>query len=123
MERAICDLKLQGLKLYPTYQRWSPDDRDKAFNLEKAQELGIPVLVHMSGSTLTSAPMKFSKPMLLDDVGNEFRKLRLIIAHMGIPWVDEAKYMLTKHANFYGDLSYFIGSIDERNTLPISIKL
>jgi predicted TIM-barrel fold metal-dependent hydrolase len=117
LERAIYDLKLQGLKLYPTYQHWSPDDRDKAFPIfEKAQELGIPVLVHMSGSTLTSAPMKYSKPMLLDDVGNEFRKLRLIIAHMGIPWVDEAKYMLTKHANFYGDLSYFIGSID-RETL------
>jgi predicted TIM-barrel fold metal-dependent hydrolase len=117
LERAICDLKLKGLKLYPTYQHWSPDDRDLAFPIfEKAQELGIPVMVHMAGSTLTSAPMKFSRPILLDDVGNEFRKLRLIIAHLGLPWVDEAKYMLTKHANFYGDLSYFIGSID-RETL------
>jgi len=116
LERAICDLKLTGLKLYPTYQHWSPDDRNLAFPIfEKAQELGIPVTVHMAGSTVTSAPMKYSKPMLLDDVGNEFRNLKLIIAHMGLPWVDEAKYLLTKHANFYGDLSYFNGCIDREN--------
>ncbi len=117
LERAIDELKLKGLKLYPTYQHYSPNDREKAFPIfEKAEELDIPVLVHMSGSTLLDAPMKFSKPMLLDDVGREFRNLRLIIGHMGIPWVQEALYMLTKHANFYGDLSYFLGTID-RETL------
>ena len=117
LERAINDLNLQGLKLYPTYQSYSPDDREKAFPIfEKAQELDIPVLVHMSGSTLIDAPMKFSRPMLLDDVGREFRKLRIIVGHMGIPWVEEALYLMTKHPNFYGDLSYYLGTID-RETL------
>jgi len=117
LDRAINGLKLQGLKLYPTYHSYSPDDREKAFPIfEKAEDLDIPVLVHMSGSTLIDAPMRFSKPMLLDDVGREFRKLRVIIGHMGIPWVEEALYLLTKHPNFYGDLSYYIGTID-RETL------
>lgn len=115
LERAINDLHLQGLKLYPTYQHYSPDDREKAFPIfEKAQELDIPVMIHMSGSTLTDTHPY--QPMILDPVGREFRKLRVIMAHMGLPWVQEALYMLTKHANFYGDLSYFNGTID-RETL------
>jgi predicted TIM-barrel fold metal-dependent hydrolase len=115
LERAINDLHLQGLKLYPTYQHYSPDDREKAFPIfEKAQELDIPVMIHMSGSTLTDTHPY--PPMVLDSVGVEFRKLRVIMAHMGLPWVQEACYLLTKHANFYGDLSYYNGTID-RETL------
>ena len=41
-------------------------------------------------------------------MGREFRSLRLIIAHLGLPWVEEALFLLTKHPNFYGELSYFI---------------
>jgi predicted TIM-barrel fold metal-dependent hydrolase len=116
LERAITKLGLTGLKLYPTYQHWSPDDRELAFPVfEKAEELDIPVLVHMGGSTVIDPPLKFSRPTLLDDVGREFRKLRLIIGHMGIPWIKESLYLMTKHPNFYGDLSYHIGSIDRES--------
>ena len=41
----------------------------------------------------------------------EFRELRLIIAHCGIPWVKEAMFLLTKHPNFYADLSYHLATL------------
>lgn len=117
LERAIDELKLTGLKLYPTYQHWSPADSEVAFPIfQKAEELDIPVMLHMAGSSAIDAPMKYSKPMLLDDVGRKFRKLRVIIGHMGIPWEKEALFMLQKHPNFYAELSYFNGTID-RETL------
>jgi predicted TIM-barrel fold metal-dependent hydrolase len=55
--------------------------------------------------------MDLGRPALLDDVGREFRDLRLIIAHCGIPWVSEAMFMLTKHPNFYADLSYHLATV------------
>lgn len=116
LERAILDLGLQGLKLYPMYQHWSPADRELAFPVfSKAQELGIPVIVHQAGSTRIDAKMEFARPALLDEVGREFRDLRLIIAHVGLPWVDEALFLLTKHPNFYAELSYFIATRTRRD--------
>jgi predicted TIM-barrel fold metal-dependent hydrolase len=48
-------------------------------------------------------------------VGREFRDLRVIIAHCGLPWVDEALYLLTKHPNFYADLSYLVATLTRRD--------
>jgi predicted TIM-barrel fold metal-dependent hydrolase len=112
LERAVGDLGLQGLKLYPMYQDWSPADPVIAFPVfDKAAELDIPVLIHQAGSTRVDARMEYARPALLDPVGRHFPSLRLIIAHCGIPWVDEAMFMLTKHPNFYGELSYFIATV------------
>ncbi|MDH3755735.1 MAG: amidohydrolase family protein, partial [Acidimicrobiia bacterium] len=115
LERAVVDLGLSGLKLYPMYQHWSPMDRELAFPVfAKAQELGIPVMVHQAGSTRVDARMDYARPAMLDDVGREFRDLRVILAHCGIPWIDEAMFLLTKHPNFYTDLSYHIATITRR---------
>ncbi len=115
LQRAVVDLGLSGLKLYPMYQHWSPDDRDLAFPVfAKAADLGIPVMVHQAGSTRIDAKMELGRPALLDEVGREFRDLTVILAHCGIPWVDEAMFLLTKHPNFYADLSYHIATVSRR---------
>jgi predicted TIM-barrel fold metal-dependent hydrolase len=111
LERAVTELGLQGVKLYPMYQDWSPADPVLAFPVfEKAEELGIPVMVHQAGSTRIDARMEYARPALLDAAGRQFRGLRLTIAHVGLPWVDEALFMLTKHPNFFTELSYYIAT-------------
>jgi len=112
LERSVVELGLTGVKLYPMYQHWAPNDREIGFPVfEKAAELGIPVMVHQAGSTRIDAKMELGRPALLDDIGREFRDLRLIIAHCGTPWVKEAMFLLTKHPNFYADLSYHIATV------------
>ncbi len=112
LERSVVELGLSGVKLYPMYQHWAPNDRALGFPLfAKADELGIPVMVHQAGSTRIDARMELGRPALLDDIGREFRNVRLIIAHCGIPWVSEAMFVLTKHPNFYADLSYHIATV------------
>jgi len=111
LERAVTELGLQGVKLYPMYQDWSPADPALAFPVfEKAEELGVPVMVHQAGSTRIDARMEYARPALLDAAGRQFRGLRLTIAHVGLPWVDEALFMLTKHPNFFTELSYYIAT-------------
>ncbi len=114
LERAVRELGLSGVKLYPMYQDWSPADPILGFPIyEKAQELGIPVMIHQAGSTRIDARMEYARPALLDAIGRNFRDLRVIIAHCGIPWMDEALFMLTKHPNFYTEISYYIASATE----------
>jgi predicted TIM-barrel fold metal-dependent hydrolase len=116
LERAVHELGLAGVKLYPMYQHWAVNDPELAFPVfAKAQEIGIPVMVHQAGSTRIDAKMELGRPALLDDVGREFRDLKLIIAHVGLPWVDEAMFLLTKHPNFYTELSYFIATRTRRD--------
>lgn len=114
LERAVLELGLSGVKLYPMYQDWSPADPILGFPIyAKAQELGIPVMIHQAGSTRIDARMEYARPALLDAIGRHFRDLRVIIAHCGLPWVDEALFMLTKHPNFYTEISYYIASATE----------
>jgi len=116
LERAITELGLAGVKLYPMYQHWAANDRDLAFPIYgKAADLGIPVMIHQAGSTRIDAKLELGRPALLDDIGREFRDLTVIIAHCGLPWVDEALFLLTKHPNFYAELSYLIATLTRRD--------
>jgi len=46
---------------------------------------------------------------LFDEVARSFPKLRLVIAQMGHPWVDETICLLGKHNNVYADVSGLLG--------------
>jgi predicted TIM-barrel fold metal-dependent hydrolase len=106
MERAITELGLTGFKLYPPYDRWSPDDRDLAWPIwRKAEELGVPVMIHVSPSSVSETKMAYARPFLLDDVGLDFPDLKVLVCHVGSPRVEECICLLRKHPNFYMGLS------------------
>jgi predicted TIM-barrel fold metal-dependent hydrolase len=108
MERGVRELGARAVKLYPTYNHYAPDDRELCWPVyAKALELGIPVIVHQSFTTLVDAPMKFQNPTQLDDVARDFRELVLICAHFGVPWIEEAMCLVGKHDNVYVDTSYW----------------
>ena len=123
LERAVNELGLAGLKLYPCYDHYSPDDPELAFPIfEKAEELDVPVLVHQAGATAVDARLKYSNPILLDEVGREFRRLRVIMAHVGSPWMDECILLLMKHPNFYADISHFPVPLTQEELLRFLLK-
>ncbi len=49
--------------------------------------------------------LRYSDPMLLDDVAADFPTLTVILAHPSVPWQDSAISMATHKANVYIDLS------------------
>jgi len=121
LDRAVTELGLSGLKLYPCYDHYSVDDRELAFPIfEKAEDLGIPVLAYQAAATAVDVQLKYAQPFLLDEVGREFRKL--ITAHMCAPWVDESLLLLMKHPNFYSDMSYFPMALDREELYRILLK-
>ncbi|MGD0704813.1 MAG: amidohydrolase family protein [Trebonia sp.] len=46
-----------------------------------------------------------ANPLLLDDVAIAFPELRIVIAHMGHPWVHEAVVVMRRHKYVYADTS------------------
>ena len=49
--------------------------------------------------------LRYSNPLLLDDVAADFPGLTVILAHPSVPWQDEAISMATHKANVYIDMS------------------
>ena len=111
LETAITSLGLKGLKLLPYIQHFYPNDKKVYPVYEKAQELGIPLLIHSGASGRTFDPDKYNQPIFLDDVALDFPNLVIIAAH-GIKWNwhDETSMLLRKHPNLYIDTAAMASS-------------
>ena len=109
MNRCINDLDLYGIKLYPTYEHYRPDNKELMWPIyEKAVELDIPLIIHMACTPIIDAWMEYQHPDQIDVVAREFRDLRIQMAHFGVPWVDECMVMIAHHPNMYADMSFWL---------------
>jgi uncharacterized protein len=106
LERAIRGLGLKGLKLDPALQRFAIDDRDLAWPVYQAcAELGVPLVMHCGLSWSLVGQAKYARPLALEEVAQEFPRLRIVIAHCGWPWVEEALLVALKYSTVYLDTS------------------
>jgi uncharacterized protein len=105
VERASQDLGLCGVKLGLPYQGISPLDPRAMRVFERCERLGLPVLVHQGAIFSSAGRMVEANPLLLDDVALKFPKLKLIIAHLGHPWVNETAVVMRRHPNVFSDVS------------------
>jgi len=105
MRRAKSDLGMRGLTIAPSAQNFHPMHSDALAVYAEACELGMPVIFHQGLRSTPASKMEYSRPSLLDDVAREFPELRIIVAHLGYPWVDEAIVLVGKHPNVFADIS------------------
>jgi predicted TIM-barrel fold metal-dependent hydrolase len=95
-----------GLKLHPGYQDFVPDELEGARAVyAKAQDLRIPVVFHQGTTRLQPAYIKPCRPVHLDRVAVDFPDLKIVISHVGYPWVDEAVQVAWRNPNVYMDLA------------------
>ena len=103
---------VRGFKFHPSLQGFEPNDRTYYPLYEALQELRVPALFH-TGQTGIGAglpggrgiKLRYSDPMLLDDVAADFPGLTIVMAHPSVPWQDEAISIAMHKANVYIDLS------------------
>jgi uncharacterized protein len=96
------------------YAGISPDDARMAPYWALAEELDVPVAIHMGegtvGTALTGFPglsgyrVRLSSPYLLEEVLIRHPRLRVSIMHYGSPLVDETIAMLGAYPQLYVDL-------------------
>jgi predicted TIM-barrel fold metal-dependent hydrolase len=102
---AASDLGLKGLKLSPPYQGFHPHAPEAWKVYEAAAELGLVVTFHQGGVFLRRGFLEYAYPALLDRVARSFPSMKIIIAHMGQPWVPETVAVMFKNPNVFADLS------------------
>ncbi|MDA8234206.1 MAG: amidohydrolase family protein [Clostridia bacterium] len=106
LEYWVKERGFKGVKLYPTYQFFYPNDSMLYPFYAKAEELGIPVMLHTGSSVFKGARIKYGDPTFLDDVAVDFPKLNIIMAHSGRGfWYDRAFFLARLHENVYMELA------------------
>nr|WP_083474919.1 4-hydroxyphenyl-beta-ketoacyl-CoA hydrolase [Pseudonocardia sp. AL041005-10] len=110
--RLVTEHGVRGFKFHPSLQAFEPNDRAFYPLYEAISELGVPALFH-TGQTGIGAglpggrgiKLRYSNPMLLDDVAADHPDLTVVLAHPSVPWQDEAISIATHKSNVYIDLS------------------
>lgn len=108
----VDDYGVKGFKFHPSMQAFEPNDRRFYPIYEAIVEAGVPALFHTGQTGMGSGlpgggrvKLRFSDPMLLDDVAADFPELRIVMAHPAVPWVDAQIAIAAHKANVYLDLS------------------
>ena len=112
---------IRGLKFYPGYEYFYPYDECVRPFLNALQSTGRPAIFH-SGDTFCGAEgskLKYAHPLHIDEVAVDFPDLKIVIAHFGYPWQNDAAEVVYKNKNVYVDCSGFVygdfGINDETN--------
>lgn len=99
------EMGLMGIKLGANYQDFDPLSRDAMALYDHAQLRGLPILFHQGTSPDHTAPQRYSHPLLMDEIALAFPDLRIVMAHMGHPFVRETVTVIRRHRHVYADVS------------------
>ena len=95
---------MRAITVSPAAQDFHPADSRAMQVFAEAARLRMPVVVD-HGHLRIESKMEFARPVLLDEVARELPQLKLVISHMGYPWVEECVVILGKHPNVFADIS------------------
>jgi hypothetical protein len=105
LDHAIGHLKLRGVKLGPIYQNIHVMDPRMLPVYAYCQKHNLPIMIHQATTFPRRAPLKYALPIDLEDVALQFPDLKMILAHMGHPWIEETVVLIRKQPNFFSDIS------------------
>ncbi len=109
------DGSIRGLKLYPGYEPFFPNDPALEPLYALAEEFSVPVMIH-SGDTFTPrGKLKFAHPLNIDEVAVDHPGVNFVICHLGNPWIRDCMEVVYKNKNVYTDISGLVlGDFSDR---------
>ncbi len=108
LQRSVHPDGLRGIKFHPSMQQFFPNDPKMDAIYDFASQADIPLLFHQ-GAGPAGHSDKFSQPLLMEDILLKFPRLKIILAHCGRPFYDEAAFLLRKYTSVYADISANVG--------------
>jgi len=109
----IKDGKIKALKIYSGYEHYYPYDKRYQKVYDTCIEFGIPVMFHTGDTYSEKGKLRFSRPLNLDEVAVDNPELKIVMCHLGNPWIQDAQEVIYKNKNVYADVSgLVVGSFD-----------
>lgn len=105
LEEGRAHLDMKGIKLMPMYAGFAPNGSELDYLWAYASKHGLPVLCHTGTTFVRQAPLKYTLPVLIDEVALRFPDVKIIMAHLSHPYEGECVATIRKHPNVYADCS------------------
>lgn len=99
------DGQIKGLKLYPGYEPFYPHDKRLQVVYELAIEYDVPVMFHSGDTYSPKGKVRYAHPLHIDDVAVDFPEMKIVICHVGNPWIRDCMEVVYKNQNVYADFS------------------
>ncbi len=108
LHRARDELGMVGVSIAPAAQDFHPTDTHAMTVYAEAARLAMPVIFHTGVNICPATRLQYAQPILLDEIAGEFPQLKIVVAHVGYPWVAETIALLEKHPNVYAEISWLL---------------
>lgn len=105
LARAVEKLGLRGVKIAPTYQGFDPLGSEAFEFYEDIARRHLPIVWHQGMTFVRRSVLRYAFPCVVDEVALRLPELRIVIAHLGHPWIGECIAVIRKHPNVYADIS------------------
>ncbi len=99
---------IKGIKLYCGYEHHYPYDERYQIVYDMCIEFGCPLMIHTGDAFSHRAKIKYSHPLNVDDVAVDNPELKIVMCHIGNPWITDCQEILYKNKNVYADISGLI---------------
>jgi predicted TIM-barrel fold metal-dependent hydrolase len=96
---------VKGLKLYPGYEPFYPHDKRVQVVYDLAEEFDVPVMIHCGDTYSPGGRLKYAHPIEVDEVAVDHPNVKLVICHLGNPWLVDCMEVVYKNKNVYADFS------------------
>lgn len=100
--------KIQGVKFYLGYEDYYPSDKKFDPIYSFCQKNNYPVVFHTGVLEVGhKGLLSQSHPLNIDEVANSYPDMKIVLAHMGNPWLMDCAAVVIKNPNVYADMSGF----------------
>ena len=103
--RWLKDGQIKGMKLYCGYEHYYPYDKRYQRVYDLCVEFGVPVMIHTGDTFSSKGKLRYSHPLNIDEIAVDNPELKIIICHLGNPWIQDCEEVIYKNKNAYADIS------------------
>jgi len=107
MNNAIEKDGIKGLKIMNPFREKYLNDPILEESFKIAQQYDLLILMHTGYPPPGTKKnvLTYANPLKIEDIIHKYPELKIIIAHMGFPWVDSALSLAVQYPNIYVDIS------------------
>ncbi|HTV46940.1 MAG TPA: amidohydrolase family protein [Phycisphaerae bacterium] len=105
LDRITRGTDFRGLVICPAAQDFHPCDTRAMSIYEQAAKAKLPIIFSPGPYMGGRSRLSYAHPILLDEVAGHLPQLKIMIAHLGYPWIDETIALLGKHKNVLANLA------------------
>lgn len=128
LRKLIKEFEPRGVKFHPQLQGFHPLDERVQKLYEICDELGLVTVFHTGISGIgagvrSNIRLDYGRPIYFDEIAIRFPNMKIVMAHFGWPWVDEAIAVALHKPNVYLDLSGWAPKYVPEQIWKYSIRL